>query len=426
MPILRADSFAHNSLKILTIAGLAAIPTVVMTGVYDYFRPIKEIVFRAQSILMLFALAVAVAYGGSARLRELVRARAVVIVLGLALIWSIITTATSTNRLLSAESLVTAVCSVILFIGVWYISRSMRLAALLILVPVVIVNSTLIALQRYDVWNPFRFTVVLTESYWSTALIGNPNDVGAYHLFAALILLGVALHRRGWQRLAAAAGFAFAVRAILVSEARAAILALGAAVVVLAARQSWKRATVVALVLAAGVGIASYVPIPGLTRLTQLPAFISEQRWDRLLSNRLSPFLAAYEMFLDRPVTGVGPGVYAYEEMPYRVNVEREYGQRLVPTVGVNFGETHNDHLQLLAETGLPGYLLFLAGLAIVARYGGAGPPSDERGRFAATIGLPLAAAIFVLCLASFPLQIAVTRHLLLTIAALIVGWRAS
>jgi len=424
--IFRADSFANNSLKLLTIAGLAAIPVIVLPGVYDNFRPIKEIAFRAQSILLFFALAAAVLYGERERLRELAHARAAAIVAALALIWSIITTATSTNRLLSAESLVTAICSVILFAAVWYASRSIPLAALLILVPVVIVNATLVTLQRYGIWNPFHFTVIVEQPFQSTALIGNPNEVGAYHLFAALLLLGVAIHTRGWQRWTAAAGFAFALGAILVSQTRAAILAIAVALVVLGARYSWKRAIAVVLLLGAGLAVATFVPIPGLTRMTRLPQLIAQRQWDTLLSNRLSPFLAAYEMFRDHPVTGVGPGVFAYEEMPYRVAVERKYGQQLVPPTGINFGETHNDHLQLLAESGLPGYLLFLAALAIVAGRGTATAGMDPRTRFAVTIGLPLAAAIVVLGLASFPLQIAVTRQLLLTAAALIVGWRAS
>lgn len=397
-----------------------------MTGVYDYFRPIKEIVFRAQSILMFFALATAVAYGGSARLRELIRARAVAVVAALALIWSIFTTATSTNRLLSAESLVTAVCGILLFVCVWYVSRSVPLAALLILVPVVILNATLVTLQWYDIWNPFHFTVIVEKPFQATALIGNPNEVGAYHLFAAILLLGVAMYTRGWKRWTAAAGCSFAVGAILVSQTRAAIIALGAALVVLGARYSWQRAAAIGLVLAAALTAATFVPIPGLTRLTTLPQFIADAQWNTMLSNRLSPFLAAYEMFRDHPMTGVGPGVFAYEEMPYRVAVERKYGREMVPAVGVNFGETHNDHLQLLAESGLPGYLLFLAALAILAGRGAHAVIADERARFAAVIGLPLAAGVFVLCLASFPLQIAVTRQLLITAAALIIGWRQS
>jgi len=425
MPTVRTDSFAHNSLKLLTIAGLAAIPLIVMTGVHDYFRVIKEIGFRAQAILMLFALVTLLLYGGSARLREQLRQRAVVLIIAAAVLWSIITTAASTNRLLSAESLVTAICGAALFVAVWYVSRSVPVTALLILVPVAVVNSVLLTLQEYEIWNPFHFTVVVGRHFTATALIGNPNDVGAYLGLVAIILFALALQLRGWRRWTAAAGFAAAVSGLLVSQTRTAIIALGAALLVYAARRSWKYAIAFSGLFAALLFLAILVPIPGLKRLTEIPRMVSEGRLDSMLSYRLSPFLGAVEMFKERPLLGRGPGVYAFDEMPYRMRAKRKYGGRAIRTVGLNFSETHNDHLQLLAETGVPGYALFLAALMVVAwQSRRTASAHDERTAAAVAIGLPLAAMVFVLCLASFPLQLAVTRHLLLTAAALIIGWK--
>ena len=46
----------------------------------------------------------------------------------------------------------------------------------------------------------------------------------------------------------------------------------------------------------------------------------------------------------------------------------------------MNFGETHNDHLQVAAETGLPGYAL-LAGAIALPRDSGRGGAATTRHR---------------------------------------------
>jgi O-antigen ligase len=91
----------------------------------------------------------------------------------------------------------------------------------------------------------------------------------------------------------------------------------------------------------------------------------------------------------------------------------------------MNFGETHNDHLQTAAEAGLPGYALFLAGVAVVAFYGRRRhrPEASAETQVAHALRPPLAVTFFVLCLAQFPLQLAAPRLMFLTFAALSLGW---
>ena len=66
----------------------------------------------------------------------------------------------------------------------------------------------------------------------------------------------------------------------------------------------------------------------------------------------------------------------------------------------MNFGETHNDHLQVAAETGLPGYVLLAGAMALLAiparrRRDNVLPLTTEQtvGR---AIRMPLAATFFV------------------------------
>ncbi|MGH9456431.1 MAG: hypothetical protein ACRD2J_02175, partial [Thermoanaerobaculia bacterium] len=97
------------------------------------------------------------------------------------------------------------------------------------------------------------------------------------------------------------------------------------------------------------------------------------------------------------------------------------------PAYSLNFGEAHNDYLQVLAVTGAPGLALFLAGLILVGRIsigrrGDAGI-ADDRSRFARTLALPLAVAVAVMAAASFPLELGPTIWSQLFFAALALRW---
>jgi O-antigen ligase len=91
-----------------------------------------------------------------------------------------------------------------------------------------------------------------------------------------------------------------------------------------------------------------------------------------------------------------------------------------------NFHDVHNDHLQILATTGVPGYLLFLAALWQLARVSfDAHADGDTRTRFARRFAFPAAAAFVVLTLAQFPLELSAPTLQALFFAALTVAWRS-
>src|SRR6202011_1743091 len=93
-----------------------------------------------------------------------------------------------------------------------------------------------------------------------------------------------------------------------------------------------------------------------------------------------------------------------------------------------NASQTHNDHLQIAAEEGLPGYALFLA--AMGAALGAAwqrpprkGEPQPLQATFARTLLPSLVVTVAVLALAQFPLQIAAPRLMILTFTGLLTTW---
>ncbi len=79
---------------------------------------------------------------------------------------------------------------------------------------------------------------------------------------------------------------------------------------------------------------------------------------------RINRWASAIEMWKDKPLFGFGPGTYMFEYAPYQIS--RNY-----TSISTNFGDVgnaHSEYLGPLAETGLPGLLLFFS-LFIMTMY---------------------------------------------------------
>jgi O-antigen ligase len=179
-------------------------------------------------------------------------------------------------------------------------------------------------------------------------------------------------------------------------------------------------AAVVALVAIAGLHPASRA------RFEKLVESASIGRLPELTSFRVMPAATAIRMFLERPLVGVGPGSFSSLYMGYKLKTDEAFPQ-WIRAGGESFGQAHNDHLQVLAETGLPGYALFIAALvmlgAITFRRG---EPPDDRARFARAFAFPGAAAFATLALAQFPLQVTAPMVPALFLGALCFAWTRS
>ena len=84
---------------------------------------------------------------------------------------------------------------------------------------------------------------------------------------------------------------------------------------------------------------------------------------DSSIRSRAGEVMAAFLMFVDHPLTGVGPGVYPalYQQYALRVGVEFLPGI----TVQKEMRQPHMLYLGLAAEAGLPSLLLFLYTVAV-------------------------------------------------------------
>lgn len=405
---------------------LLLVPLAVMPDLLDRFHVIKESIMRTQAILGAFLFAVALAFGETARFRELMHEKAIIFTAAAGLLWTVITTLLSTARASSIDSLVSVATSALVFLVVWYAAPRVPLMVFDGLVPVVLINGVLAYLQEHAIYDPFvTDDPIVTQHLKATALIGNPNVVGSWMALASVLLAGASIGARGTRRWYYAFGAAAALSGVVVSETRTAIISVAAGLVLLAIGGSRKRAVVIisALALLSTVGIGLRVPV--VMKVIELPRLVSEGTLEIASSGRVAPALAALEMFLDRPVLGVGPGAYGARFMEYKIRVIEQHPELVRGTTRTMFGDAHNDHLQMLAEAGAPGYALFLAFVTVVVLATRKAGTGHSRQRIAGIVALPLAATFLVLCLAQFPLHLAVTRHLVITAAGLIAGWSA-
>ena len=182
--------------------------------------------------------------------------------------------------------------------------------------------------------------------------------------FYALILLvtvpiGLALlHTKlpGLLRLGVLAAVAATVSSVLLTYSRGGTIVLGLAL--LACLVRWRmrgrHVAVVAVALGLSIGLA---PSAVWDRLgTVLRPFQEThavgQVIDTSVELRLGAQRVALEMFLDRPFVGVGAGNYP--------SLYPAYSQQLGVTAVASQFYAHNLYLQVLAETGAVGLLLFL------------------------------------------------------------------
>ena len=354
--------------------GLLIGSTVIGWHSIDAFRGPKEIALRTEAILLAVILVfAATAIGGGWRIL-IGGLRRIEIALPLAIVgWTALTMLTSTNRPLSEDSFVTVVAAAIIFLATRRVTPRLPLLALDVCLGIASINAVFVTAQEYFGWNPFYFPPEARGHISSTALVGNPNDVGSY-LAAPLIAAIVAtVAVPGWRRLPYAVATIVLTAGIGASGTRTAMLAVVSGVIVLALIRPLKQslAVLVVLILTASIALQPSTRIGQQAR--SLVAAARDRHYDVLFSERLPPFLTAIDMLRSHPLLGVGPGTFKFHYMDARMDLQRRYPPAWTRGWPQNFGETHNDHLQTAAETGLPGYLLFLAAVAVVAFRGRTG-----------------------------------------------------
>ena len=258
------------------------------------------------------------------------------------------------------------------------------------------------------------------------ALVGNDGILALSLALACVICAAFALwSRRPQTRVLASGAAVLYVAGIAINQNLTALVALVGGSLVLLAFVLPRRAVVIAavslLVVAGGIALRPSL----LPRAPDVGGAIEAGEWDRVLSYRLGPWMAAVEMVRARPLFGWGPGTFAAEVVPHRLQAELRFRRRFVnPFLAGSYADAHSEYLQAVAEAGLP------AGVAVVTALGGlmvglvrvARRPAEERGRREAIVLLALLSAGAAVALTWFPLQRPVTAIPLLLAAGR--AWR--
>jgi len=424
---------AERAITIVLAAGLLATATIVTNGI-DHFRLPKELVFRAEAIALL---ALAAFWLTSKQRTWTFQWRPEFFLAAAIACWTLVTVFTSTNRLISIDSLITVIAAVVIFIATCLAAQTVRFEAIDVLMIGACINAVLVILQELKIWTPFNPAPDVNTHVGSVGLLGNPNDVGTFLAPAALAALVMTVTAEGKRRRIYVAIAALLVAGVAASATRTAIGALVIALGVFAVFHSRRVALAVAAIVLA-IGLVVLSPSTSLGRgARQLTSAAASHDYQRLFSERVLPFIAAFEMARQHPLTGVGPGCFKFHYMGYRVAMIGKYPEELTRGYPMNWGEVHNDHLQVAAESGLPGYVLYLAAIGLCALSWGDRRPrlsvsADRRGRlsphwnhrtFARGLRLPLAVLVLVISIGQFPLELAAARLMFLTLGALCLTW---
>jgi O-antigen ligase len=404
---------------LILAAGALTIP-ILYSGGLDVFNLPKELAFRAEAIALLAA---GVLWATSAhRTWSLRGSRRAIILAAVVVAWAAITTLTSTNRPLSADSLITVAAAAVIFVATAIAAQTMPIVAVDILMAGACLNVVMVILQELKIWSPFVHAAYVSGHYESVGFLGNANYVGTYLAMPALAAIVLAVVATGKRRWIYAAIAALLIAGIAVSATRTAIGALVAGLAMLSLRS--RRA---ALAMAAALAVVALLTLSPRTALGErVRDFIdaaSKRDYERLFSERLLPALAAIDMTRDHPLLGVGPGCFRFHFMAYRLRLDQHYPKNWTRGYPGNWSAAHNDHLQVAAETGLPGYALFLAVIGLGAGFRRQTQPKNLEGSFARALRWPLAVLFLVLCLAQFPLELAAPRLMLITLGALCMTW---
>ena len=187
----------------------------------------------------------------------------------------------------------------------------------------------------------------------------NPNDLAGMCLLVFSLAIGMLVtDRRLWIRACALAGALLLPLVILLTQSRGAFIAM-LALAAFALKSYWRRGKMLLWAVVATVAVVFATPDSVWMRLRTLQDVTNEQTAAHAgdassARQRLEIWKVASTVFAENPVTGVGLG--AYPKVHYTT------AQRAVfDPIAHGARDPHSTYLSLLAETGLPGLLLFLA-----------------------------------------------------------------
>jgi O-antigen ligase len=209
-----------------------------------------------------------------------------------------------------------------------------------------------------------RYTV-FGRALWNY-IYSNPNDLAALTFFPLSLSVAVALTETNkWIKRAAFAGVAGLPLMILLTQSRGALIALVASgILFFVVHTKGRRLRSLLVAAAAAVVILPFVPQSAWQRFSLMKNLASgntiEADPEGSADARYNIWRVAGTIIKENPVSGIGLGVYPRGHAMYAPRVG-------VPDAALGFRDTHSTYLNVAAETGIPGLLLFLSTIGVVA-----------------------------------------------------------
>ena len=206
---------------------------------------------------------------------------------------------------------------------------------------------------------------VFGRALWNY-IYSNPNDLAALTFFPLALSVAVALTETNkWIKRAALAGVAGLPLMILLTQSRGALIALVVSgILFFVVHTKGRRVRSLLVAVAAAIVILPFVPTSAWQRFSLMKNLASgnviEADPEGSAEARYNIWRVAGTIIKENPVSGIGLGVYPRGHAMYAPRVG-------VPDAALGFRDTHSTYLNVAAETGIPGLLLFLSTVGAVA-----------------------------------------------------------
>jgi O-antigen ligase len=410
-----------NLLWLALLFTIAVTPLLVSPAAKNAFRLPKTLFFQSMMLLIGAGILVWMAFAGS-RFERLVRHRVALAIAAAACVWTFVVSMLALQPEVAKGATLTAICYAILVAATFLLAqRDIKLPFIALFAPAIL-NAIITVVQALHLWTPIPLERMPKGRLAAMGLLGNPDYVGAYLMVPAIAAIAASIafkeHRRIFLVIAATL-----VTGIFFTQSVTAVGAFMVAVMSLAIVVPSKRVRIAAAAIVLLVISAVFAYGPTRTRLLHMREFLRSGQLMEFSSYRPPAVMVALDMFRERPLLGVGPGNYEARYMAYKLRVDERFPQWIRP-MNANFGEAHNDHVQLLAEAGLPGYLLYLGALGYIASISFRRRDSQsQRAKFARVFAFPAVVGFAVVGLAQFPLYLTVVTSAALFACTLAHVW---
>jgi O-antigen ligase len=293
------------------------------------------------------------------------------IIIGVDLLWTFITSISSSMPLVSFKFLLSRTWYVVIFFFLFATffkqSKSIKLFIWLLGVSISL-------LAVYTIYNHSKGS--FTRGFAYAAMQPFLPDHGMYAALVAFLIppffvfsvWGFYLKQGIPARIVAFLITLFLTLAVILSYTRAAWLSLVASAALIAALLLGIRFRTIVFGIIAAASIYFYMQTDIQTQLSRNKQGSDDDIEDHVSSitnvstdpsnlERLNRWNCAYRMFQERPLMGWGAGTYVFQYAPFQVSSELT----IISTHSGDLGNVHSEYLRPLCETGLPGALLWVS-----------------------------------------------------------------